>query len=177
MATYTFKAADSVTATVPGGVPLTANEPTVIWTSQEYDTTAEGSNHDSLEITVEYEAIDPDTSDPANQPFSFEMAAVVQVKQDSDWVEIGRQNTGIRKLVQGRKRRIIIAPNMILDEEGVDQWVPGLSSEPALIKSRFGESAEGNIRFLMTAVDFEPSGNAFNGVTFSIKGKRYTVAN
>jgi len=176
MATYSFTAADHVTATVPSPGPLVEGVPTVLWTSMEYDTTAEGANYSSLEATVEYHAFTPDTTDTANQPFNFEVVMVCHVKQDGEWAEIGRQNTPIRKVTQGRKRKIVIAPNMILEEEGIDQWIFGLGPEPALLKSRFGESAEGNVRFCLLGIDYDPSGpNPLVSCEFSLRGKRYGI--
>lgn len=173
MAVYNFTAADNSTASVASPMPVGVE--TMLWASQEFDTTAEGSNYTALELTVEYHSFTPDTTDPTYQPFNFEVTVIAHSKQDGRWIEIARQNTPIRKVTQGRVRKIVVAPNMILTEEGIDQYIPGLGGgEPALIKSRSGANAEGNLRFCLVGKDYDPTGpNPFQGVVLSVHGKRY----
>lgn len=167
-----FSLASSLQVTTPADLPLTAGEKTVLWTSSELSTPAQGSSDNAFEANIEYESFDP--ADPSGSDFFVALEA--QVEQGSFWVEAGRQNTAIRRVAQGPHRRIQVAPNLTSADEGIDQYIEDVHQRPALLKSRFAGSTEGSLRFRLVAVDFDPSGaNPFISVTFSLHGRRYTV--
>lgn len=169
MATYDFSLASDTTITI-GSEPMVEFEPRLLWTSSEI---SNGQLYNSVVVYIIYLALDPDTS--VVSPYNFEVVATIEMKQaDNSWAEIARQNSPIRRLDQGATRQITISPVATLQEEGIDYVIAGFGGMPITVKSRFIDSAEGIMRVKLLAVDNTPAGpNPFNGVTFSIHGKRY----
>ena len=170
---YLFTAAANLTVTPAQPFPLDSTQ--VIWTSGEI---TQGATFKAVTATILYHAIVPDGV--VTTPLGVRLALIIQEKQDDNsWVEIGRQNTAITLKTQGTKRTIVVSPVHANEEEGVDQFITGLTdSEFANIKSRFGGSAEGILRLRLEVRDLptnspNPNQNPFTSVTFTITGKRY----
>ena len=165
---YLFTAADNVT--VLDTVPLDTNH--FLWSSAPI---AQGSQFKACSITFVYHEILPDVE--VSNPAGISLVAVVEQKQeDESWLEIGRQNTPIVKLEQGRTRTIVINPSLGLAEEGVDQYIQGLNGTTVNVKSKFDESAEGDLRICLLVHDRtvgSPQPHPFTSVTFSCHGRRY----
>lgn len=168
-ADFDFSSASS--EVVDLAAPLSAGVATEIWKSADI---GQGTTYSKLKVIVQYEAISPDTSDPANTPYNFEMLAVVEQQQaDGSWQELGRQNQPIRRLDTGSIREILVLPDAQV-EEGIDQVIAGFGGIPVRLKSISRGTAEGTLRVRLFAIDYYPSGaNPFDGVTFSVTGQRF----
>lgn len=166
-----FSMANNLALTVPGApAPLPEGEVTELF-SQEEGTG--GVSSQNLSVYVTYSNFLPDTDVVSG--FEFELLAIVEQQQDDNsWEEIGRQNTPIRKLEQGAMRQIVIGPNNVGIEEGVDFAIAGFGGVTQKLKSVFNDEASGKIRVRILAVDYNPGGAApFEGVTVSIHGTRF----
>jgi hypothetical protein len=167
MASYEFTLATNLVVDPP--TPLEENVPTVIWTSANITL---GGTYTGARVFVTFHEIVPDTEEVS--PFDFEFIAVLdQLQVSGTWVEIGRQNTPIRKISQGKAREILVMPSAN-NEEGVDFVTAGFWGIPQKLKSIFKGDAQGTLRVRLLARDGNPSGPyPFDRLTISCSGNRF----
>ncbi len=165
-----------------------------IWTNEAIDNTGVSSNgeyellnsgpldnngdYNSLRLVVEYKDILPEDDAIAN---SFYLTAVVEASNgltgaSEAWFPIAYQFRGYRKAFQGTIREIILQPNLVVIDQGVDDVTFVGNETKARISRQQGKlpDTDWRVRVLLTEEGHGGPG-AFASGKITVYGERFNV--
>lgn len=165
MGANAFSLADNLVKSKAGIV--TGNGSFDLWTSSN-QTLPQGAT--SLRIIVDYDEVSPLFGD--NQ-LTFEMSLIVEALNGGKWFPIAYQFEGFRTAHQGKKRIILLSPDLTITDSGYDEIMFVGGSTYARISRQQGfVAATWRARIIIQESEFGGLGS-FQNVKFSVYGETF----
>lgn len=150
------------------GLSITAGEQFDLLVSA----TINPGNYNSFKVNLDYEALLP-----ADVLLTASLGCVVESQAASGaWSVIASQFSPLRKSTQPMNRQIVVQPNLVILDPGVDESVFPLDRETGRISKHNGKLPQLPIRVRIIGVENDPGGtNAWSSVTISGQLEQYDV--